>query len=504
MSNKERRSHPIHILVMWFNWLKGFLIPLLILGLSGNIRRRFWLLALITGLAVIVGLLTSFLQWRRFTYRLDEDQLLVRKGVFTQEEKFISFSKIQSVNMEESLFHRIYRLCSLRIEPAGGEKKGDAVLPAISLQEAERIRSVIYEKRSRQDGEAVEERGRECGEENVGPLPEQNREKQPPLLTLGPEAVLLHVSGKQLLYAAMTSGNIGLTFAFLGVIYQTFDKVIPEKWLGDVFQQITQSGFSVIALICLLLGGAAWFISLVLYSFKYWGFKVLKRGDEFVISYGLVNKHSLTFHPSRVQAVQIVEGVLRKPFGFASIQLAVINAKSNEKVILHPFIQIEHMPGFLQEVLPKYEWYPIEKKAPKQSFYYFVRFGILLSLVLAAVLIYFFPVYGWFAIALPVLDWFWAKAMQRGAGLSIRPGQLIARSRFLALKTTLVRRRNIQQLSVTKTIFQDRKGIANLKIGIKGGLASSEIEVDYLAKEDVQQAWDWFQKTAPIDRGPLL
>ncbi|AQT84093.1 hypothetical protein B1222_06335 [Paenibacillus larvae subsp. pulvifaciens] len=90
MSNK---GHPIHILVMWFNWLKGFLIPLLILGLSGNIRRRFWLLALITGLAVIVGLLTSFLQWRRFTYRLDEDQLLVRKGFLPKKRNSFHFPK---------------------------------------------------------------------------------------------------------------------------------------------------------------------------------------------------------------------------------------------------------------------------------------------------------------------------------------------------------------------------------------------------------------------------
>ena len=66
----------------------------------------------------------------------------------------------------------------------------------------------------------------------------------------------------------------------------------------------------------------------------------------------------------------------------------------------------------------------------------------------------------------------------------------------LGIKTTLVRRRHIQQLAVTKTIFQDRKGIANLKIGIRGGVMLSEIEVDYLAKEDVEQAWDWFQKTA--------
>ncbi|MDT2266134.1 PH domain-containing protein [Paenibacillus larvae] len=160
MSNKERRSHPIHILVMWFNWLKGFLIPLLILGLSGNIRRRFWLLALITGLAVIVGLLTSFLQWRRFTYRLDEDQLLVRKGVFTQEEKFISFSKIQSVNMEESLFHRIYRLCSLRIETAGEKKKAMPYSPLfLCKKQRESVR--LYTKRGA--GRTVRQWRKEAG-----------------------------------------------------------------------------------------------------------------------------------------------------------------------------------------------------------------------------------------------------------------------------------------------------------------------------------------------------
>ena len=500
MNNKERRSHPLQILVLLFHRMSGILAPFVILGLTGQIKKRTWLFFLILGLFIVVALVVSFLQWRRFTYRLDEDQLLVRKGVLNQEEKFILFSKIQSVNVEESVFHRIFRLCSLRIETAGGKEKGDAILQAIPLQEAERIRSLIYEKKNSKAREAAE--AGESEEENERPLPEQDRDNnQHKPLTSKPEDVMLQLSKKQLFTAALTSGNIGLTFAFLGVLYQAFDKVIPDKWFGDIFDKITHANFSIIVLIIVLIGMASWLISIVLYYFKYWGFKLVKHGEEYIISYGMMNKHSLTFHPSRIQAVQMVEGVLRKPFGFGSVELVVINPNGNEKVTVHPLIQIGEMSEFMQKVLPRYEWVPVEKKAPKQSFYYFVRFGILISLILAAVLIYFFPMYGWFALAFPVIEWFWAKARKRGAGLSIRPDQLIVRSRFLALKTTLVRRRHIQQLAVTKTIFQDRKGIANLKIGIRGGSIMNEIEVDYLAKEDVEQAWDWFQKTAPIDRG---
>ena len=77
-----------------------------------------------------------------------------------------------------------------------------------------------------------------------------------------------------------------------------------------MFQKITHANFSVIGLVIVLIGMASWLISIVLYYLKYWGFKIVKSGEEYVLSYGLLHKHSLTFHPSRIQAVQMVEGVL--------------------------------------------------------------------------------------------------------------------------------------------------------------------------------------------------
>ncbi len=62
----------------------------------------------------------NVLAWRRFTYRMEDDEFRVESGVITKKKKYISLERIQTVNTSEGIFQRIFGLVRVQIETAGG------------------------------------------------------------------------------------------------------------------------------------------------------------------------------------------------------------------------------------------------------------------------------------------------------------------------------------------------------------------------------------------------
>jgi uncharacterized membrane protein YdbT with pleckstrin-like domain len=74
--------------------------------------------------------------YRNFTYQLNDNELIVRKGVFTHKSDTIPFSNIQDITSERSLGERILGIATLRIETAGSSHLiSETELPGIANKE---------------------------------------------------------------------------------------------------------------------------------------------------------------------------------------------------------------------------------------------------------------------------------------------------------------------------------------------------------------------------------
>lgn len=71
--------------------------------------------------------------------------------------------------------------------------------------------------------------------------------------------------------------------------------------------------------------------------------------------YGLLQRRHVSIPVQRIQAVRIVEGVLRQPLGLLTVQVesAGYGPQSSEKAILWPLIQRKELMSFLQDYLPE-------------------------------------------------------------------------------------------------------------------------------------------------------
>ena len=102
-----RRLHPASVLFMLAKDLKAFAVPALVVafGAKGTDSSTFfWALATAIPAAIGVGL--AVVRYLSFAYTYEEDELVVRSGVFFKRERHIPYSRIQH-RCHSNVAHRL-------------------------------------------------------------------------------------------------------------------------------------------------------------------------------------------------------------------------------------------------------------------------------------------------------------------------------------------------------------------------------------------------------------
>ena len=165
-------------------------------------------------------ILYGWFKWRKFSYTLQDDRIVLRQGIFVREEKSIYFSRIHSIQTQQPLIQRLLRLAQLKIETPGGSKEADGVLPALAVAEAERIEQWLYQKRNeavkKAEAPLPAEHAEDLNSDEEGESPEQKEKHiQASATLMQPEReVLLRLSAGRLFAGALTTMNLPLVVVF--------------------------------------------------------------------------------------------------------------------------------------------------------------------------------------------------------------------------------------------------------------------------------------------------
>ncbi len=512
--NERRSLHPLYLLFGLLSTIKGF-IPLILIflvrGSSWDTESWIWFAG--GGAFILIVLLLSYLEWKRFGFWLEEDRIIIRKGILFRDEKTIYYARIHSVNVEQPLIQRLLHIAQVKIETPGGSKKADGILPALSLKEASRIQQVLRQY-------AEEKNNVMSAESRAAAVMEQGADIQPATqpdsyqgepLTASSAARLKQETGRngpafrltplQLLQAAVTSMNIGLGVAFIAGLYSFADDflkfLLPDHFFGDILED-SASLLSVAGLIVLLalLGLAfSWLLSLIVYVLKYSGFLAKRDGTQISVSYGLLEKKAYVFDVGNVQAVIVKEGLLRQALGYAEIQLQVISSDKQEQLILHPFLKRRHVSRLLEDFLPRFAL-PAEDKlqpAPRRALIYYVRIDVLVALAISSGLIWWLGTSALVSLALPILLYAWGYFSFRASAVCLEEGQLTLRERKISRRTYLVRRPQILVMRIRRSLGQERRRLLSLSVHVLG--SASEYRVNSLDRKDVERVWRWYSRS---------
>ncbi|MGE7907979.1 PH domain-containing protein [Peribacillus sp. NPDC094092] len=482
--SEPKRLHPIAVLLNIIKSIKELVIPfLLVVVIPGkNEGIPGWIQPLVIAVIIFFIIGNAFLQWLRFTYRMEEGEFRIESGVFVRKKRYIKFDRIHSIDISEGIIQRIFSLVKLNIETAGGSQ-ADAVLSAICKNDADRINSFISEEKNAKN-------------------PFDKDEVEDDEYTAKSSAVFKQTL-PQLFVMAATSGAVGVFLSGAIAFISQFDEMIPFERIFKDYEDFIEMGTIILTLFALVALLVVYILATLSMVIKYASFTVMKTDEEIVISRGLLEKRQLTIPIHKIQGIRIMENLIRKPLGLATVYIEYAGGSMEDKeslsIMLFPLIRKKHLHEKILEVLPVYEttteMTPIPKRA--LSRYMFRKFLYLIPIMGA--LVWFFRPWGYLSLLLVPLAIFWAYMQYRDAGWSIEGNLLLLSSRFFSKQTLIMQRSRIQSISYKKSWFQNRKELATISASIKSGITSRVGLVADVEEKDCLIIKSWYLPKKAVD-----
>src|SRR5688572_17301749 len=443
--NSEKRLHPVAMLVGAIRtlrrWISGLVFPGVVLLVSQGFSL--WTVTLfLLGLLVVAALaaLWGFLSWRATTYAVTGNSFRLRQGVFQRNERTIPLEHVQSVDTVQGIIQRAFGVVEVRIETAGGgASEPDASLAALDRDAAQTLRREIEGSR------------RESSEETTGPT------------------ILRRLSTRDLLLAGATSGQIGVAFSVLAIGFQFLDDFFPEDFVRRLVETLAPNWLMVVLILVPAGVLLAWLLAIAGTVLAYSGFTLSREA---------------TIPLSRIQAVRISEGLLRQPFGLASLRVesAGYGEDAGVSTTLFPLLPRNEVEELLAGAAPEFAGAPDIEPLPRRSLrrYVFRATFLYLIFAFAAALVSYLVfqsalgLFGLFLIP-PAAAYGWL--CYRDAGWAFQEDRLIVRHRSLGRKTAVAPRGHLQSRGMVSSPFQRRVRLATFLAEVASGSGGSVLRV---------------------------
>lgn len=145
-----QRQSTVAILLVVFKTLRVLFrqiaLPFLVFVFMGKKSSDFgtYFVIFISGIS-LVSMIYSIINHFRSYYYISHDELIVHSGILGKKKLSIPLERIQSINFEQNLIHRLFRVKKLKLDTAGtGEKEME--LAAIDSDKAEALRSLLIHR----------------------------------------------------------------------------------------------------------------------------------------------------------------------------------------------------------------------------------------------------------------------------------------------------------------------------------------------------------------------
>lgn len=438
-----------------------------------------WIGLVFTAIAVFTGVshvLTS-------RYRITEAQVEWRTGLLQRKHRAIPRDRIRTVDVTSEPKHRLFSLAAARIgtgrhSHGKGPGKDELVLDAVTIAEAQRLRTLLLHRKA----EVV-------SEEAAAP----------------PEQLIAAVDKRWLRYAPFTLSGLAVVGAAVGTVYHFahelhFDPIqfsLVQAVVGHfadtpVWLSLVLAAVGLLVLVSLLSVGG--------YVLSFWNFRLTREpAGTLHIRRGLITTRSVSIEEDRLRGAEIREPLpLRLAGGARCVAIAagLREGKSADKggSLLLPPAPLARAHEVVARVLGEDPAATPLVRHPRRALYRRLSRAVLSVLLLAAAL------YGlaWLG-ALP--DWPWQVALvlvpvaalvgwdrYRGLGHALTGRYLVTRSGSLDRGTAAVRCDGMTGIVVERSYFQRRAGLVTLIAPVAAGKGKYQVldvgEADGLALAD--------------------
>ena len=444
----------------------------LLLATEGDLTYR-----IIFALSVFVTLTITgaILQYWFFRYRIAENSVLIREGVFKKTQLDIKFDRIQAISTQQNVIFRAFGLVSIKLDTAGSAKQ-EGHLPAVKTSLADALK-----ERIRREAQTISST-RKATSDADGEEHSENGAR-----------TLLKLDGADMLKIGLSSNRAWVFLVLLAPALEYFD----QKFGENIDKQVVLSAFEgaqtgvagAIALVMMVLLGFLLFIviaSIIGAFLSYHRFELVTDNDVLRSTGGLLTRHEHSVNLAKIQTVVASQGFMLRLFDRFRLRAnqASSGKSGSSKNLVVPLCEPDQLPVLCHEIFGEEfadvileptaaVFLPIDKQ--------YVRSRIMLTGILPATAISALMSIPLGPYALVFLLWIPINAvgvsrLYRRYGVLATADGLALRRGFIGYRVTAFLHRKVQRISVTQTLPQTRRGLATLRFY----LASGSVKVPYV------------------------
>ncbi|MGO3127453.1 MAG: PH domain-containing protein [Luteimonas sp.] len=483
----ERRLHPGSWVFVLLQNLRQFIVPLAVLLFAGGRRDDgwpWWLPMIGVGVLVVV----SVWQYLTFRYRIDDDRLIVRSGLFERSVRQIPYSRIHNVAIHQTLLHRLMGVAEVRLESAGGTKP-EAQMRVLRMPEALALEQLI---RDRSHADATQD------------APDGTTVATPASTTL------LALSTWEVVKLGLIS-NRGL-IVVAGAVAVSF-QILPERTMGRWLVEYGReafgyaSGFAttwmakglalmgVLAVALLLIRA----FSVLLALMRYHGFRLQRQGRRLTVERGLLNRSRSSVPRRRIQAWTQQEGVLHRLFARRTLEIDTASARGGDGQgnadaqrgldALAPIAPPDTCDAIVRDIALLPSWPPVDWQSLHPRAWQRLMIGdLFVTAGLCALLVWFFQ--WWGALGLLWLPWsmFVARRHAARAGYVVDDAVVAVREGWWTRTWRFAELGKLQAVELRQSPLDRRFGMASVWLDTAGANAlTTPLRLRFLSTSEAER-----------------
>lgn len=351
------------------------------------------------GLVVLVGLLTGLyaLAWRNMWYVFDEREFSFYSGIITKKRVHVPYSRVQSVNHRASIIQRLFGVCTVTIDSAGGSQNKGVMVPYLQLEVAERMRAELFVRKAAvaagvtptlQAGAVALWTCPQCGKEGSGSFCGECGVPTPAVPWQGSNALDQAIGdvadwrgiygGSAVFGEEPVSYEYGLTNhelllttvshdAPLGIALIVGLTFVVMCAMLILIQDEVARIIAVFAFPIIVIGTVAtWLFGLLGVLLSYGKFRARRRGTRIEVERGLLARESSGIDVQRVQSIEIRQSFIRRLIGYCEVSLGRIDTVSDQSsgnnnskaitkgLVIHPFVKLDRVDEILDGLVPEF------------------------------------------------------------------------------------------------------------------------------------------------------
>lgn len=293
--------------------IKASIIPIVLLLIKVESEKLVYVIIAVGGISII-ALLFSYLNYRRFTFFLNDakQEFVIQKGVFNRTLLTIQVDKIQQVNINQSLLQKLIGVYSLTIDTPGGEKN-EASIAAIDEKLAYSLKEHLL------NGQRTPT--------TISDEQEASLREYIPFFKLSP--ITLFKVGLTSNYGSSLTILVGFLFA---AFHNTKELLQAFDTDNGQIEAAIKTGVSLVSvgILAIMFLSILFAINIIRTFIIYFDFKISKHKLSLLLSSGLFAKKNTLLSPTKVQVTSYSQNYFQKKINIFNLKLRQANSNQSQ------------------------------------------------------------------------------------------------------------------------------------------------------------------------------